>query len=119
MKQISKTEEPILGRSEVVYVIEKKATSPSRIELQKEIAKKEKAKPELVVVKNIDVQYGTNEFKVTALIYSNADDYKRLVSKALAKKSVIPVEEPKEEAKEEAPAEEAAPAEEEKKEEAA
>ena len=115
MKLLNKVEDKLNGRTSYVYELVKKTVTPSRVELQKEIAKKEKAKPELTVVEKINVAYGTNVFTIEATIYDNKDDYKRLVPEYLAKKSVLP-EEPKEEAKEEskeeAKKEIAAPAEE-------
>ncbi len=97
MKLINKVEEKLLGRVCFEYEFEKMATSPSRVEIQKEVAKLQKAKFELVVIEKIDVQFGTNKFKIKAVVYNSKEDYKKSVPAHLAKKSVIADEKAKEE----------------------
>jgi ribosomal protein S24E len=114
MKVTSTNDEPLCGRKSVAYEFDNKAATPSRLTLQKDIAKKEKADASLVVVTGIHNTYGTTNFSVTAHVYADKASYDEFVQPALAKKSVIPEEKAPEPAKEEAKVEEAAPAAEEK-----
>lgn len=102
MKKINESEQVMFDRKVVNYELEKVSTTPSRSELQKEIAKKEKVKPEMVVVEKITNKYGGLGFEIEAKIYANKDSYKQLVPESMAKKSEIK-EEPKEEVKTEEP----------------
>jgi len=98
MELIKEQIEKLLDRKKLVYRGEFKSTTPSRAELQLEIAKMQKADPKLVVVENISTKYGTNEVTITAFVYDNEKVYQEIVPKHLAKKSEVKVEEkPKEE----------------------
>jgi small subunit ribosomal protein S24e len=95
MKQISEVEEKILDRKTVVYAGEYKSTTPSRKELQEKVAALNKVKPEMVVIKKIKTDNGSNNVEITAQVYTNEKTYKAIVPKSLAKKSGAKVAEKK------------------------
>jgi ribosomal protein S24E len=74
--QITKDEKkPLLKRRELTGKIGYEAKTPARLEVRKELAKKLNVKEELVVVKRIKPDYGSQSAKLEADIY---DDEKTL-----------------------------------------
>ncbi len=112
MKIIEKNQNKLLSRTELKAEIVYEGVTPSNDNVKQELAKELKAKPELVIVKQIKPIFGLKQSLVSAVIY---DDAKALKEIERIKKEEKPVEG---EAKaEEAPKAEEKPAEEAKTEE--
>ena len=93
---------PLLNRTEIEGVIEFDDKTPSRIEVKAELAKKAKAKEDLVVISHIYTSFGARKARVIANVYDDAESMKKLERKNLIEKNVPKVEEKKEETTEEA-----------------
>ena len=86
--KIDKTSDmPLLSRKRVTAWVDYTGKTPSRLELQKQIAKKISSKEDLVIVKHIYPRYGQQHAKVIANIYTNIDDLKRFEHDYLIKKN--------------------------------
>ena len=77
----------LLKRQEVsAKVLFQGTTTPSRKEVQKAIAQKLKAQPELVVVQQILTKFGDASASITAHVYADEDSLKTLERKNLVEK---------------------------------
>jgi len=123
---VTKIDNPLLKRVEVVGNLTFNAATPSNNDIRKELAAQMKSKEENVQVKNIYTAFGESTANFSAYVYKSEEDLKRYtpVTKAMkdavkkaaeeAKKAAEeakaaaekPAEEKKEEKKEEKPAEE-------------
>ncbi len=113
---LKKEERPIVSRTVVEAEVSFPGkTTPSRLSICENIAKKLKHKPELTVVRHIYTEYGDSKAVAIAHLYQDEKSMKTLESDKLLKKHEKK-EEPKETKEAEAPKEE--PKAEEKKEEA-
>ena len=131
-----KTKRPLLDREEITALMSFEGATPSTDKVREEIAKQAKAKPELTVVRKIDVAYGSGNSVVSAYVYNSQESLEKtereyMITKnkpaekeEAAEEAEEPkkeaAEEPKEEAKEEAseePKQESAEASEDSKEE--
>ncbi len=86
MELIKKKETSLLSRIRVNYWYDDKSVTPSRLELIEAIAKKEKVKPEQVIIKHIYPQYGNRKSKIIAHIYQDPKkiplyEHKSLIAK--------------------------------------
>lgn len=79
-------ENPLLSRNEVTAKVIFEKVTPSRKDIQGELAKKVKAKPELFIVKKIDTAYGDTSAIVTAYAYSDEAVMKRIERQNLVEK---------------------------------
>lgn len=79
---------PLLSRKRVTLVGEYERSTPSRIDIRKEVAKKVNAKENLVVIKHIYTKYGSHKAKIIAHVYSNEDEMKKIEEEVLLKKQV-------------------------------
>jgi ribosomal protein S24E len=70
--------EELLSRKRVIAEIEFEGATPSGEDVKNEIAKAVKADASLVVVKKILNVFGKTKAAVTALVYSNADEMKKI-----------------------------------------
>jgi ribosomal protein S24E len=82
-------EAPLLARKRVTLEVEKRGVTPSRKELVKEVAAKVGSKPELIVIKHIYTQYGSQDIKVIAHVYKKREDLERVEEEYLVKKNVV------------------------------
>lgn len=122
---------PLLSRKRVTLMAEYDGTTPSRINVRKEVAKKLGAKENLVVIKHIYTRFGSSKSKIITHVYNNEGEMKKLENEGLLakhdpnakKKEAKPAEgeaeTPKAEEKKEAPAEKPAEKKEEPKKEEA
>lgn len=94
MELIKEIDETMLDRKTLIYKVEKNATTPSRSELQLDVATMQKVDPKLVIITEINTEYGTNTTEITAQVYANETAYKALVSESMAKKSEVKTPEP-------------------------
>lgn len=77
--EISKQREtPLLSRKRVTFTIEYEGTTPSRLDVRKELAKKLGVDESLVVIKHIYGRYGIKKSKVIANVYTNLDELKKV-----------------------------------------
>ena len=119
LKILEDNQKPLLSRRELMFEASFDAKTHSRQDFRKSIAENLKANEELVIIKNIDTEFGYRMAKVLVHVYKNKADIE-----AVEPKYVMKRHEPKEEKKEAAPAPtapaegEEAPAEEAPKEEA-
>lgn len=115
MNVTKELEAPLLARKRVTLEVQKRGVTPSRKVLVKEVANKIGAKPELVIIKHVYQQYGSQDVKIIAHIYKNRKDLEQIEEKYLVEKNTIKEPEPKKE--KETSAAEKAPATEDKAEE--
>lgn len=86
LKVIQEKENVLLSRKEFVASINFDGTTPSRKEVQKELAKATKSKENMTIIKKIDTEYGSSFAKVTAFVYSNEVVMQKLERKNLIEK---------------------------------
>lgn len=70
---VSKKENPLLDRTEVVAKISGYEATPSNLQVGEEIAKQMKSDKEKVFVLKIDQSYGRNAARVQAQVYSSPE----------------------------------------------
>ena len=106
MEVVNNFENKLLERREVKVVIESDGPTVSRDKVKAELAKKFKAKEDMIIIDSINSNFGSLDVEVNANIYSKKDVLERLTPKHILNRNTkAPVKE------EEAPAP-AAPAEE-------
>lgn len=88
LKVIDQKENVLLSRKEVSASISFDGATPSRKDVQKEVAKAVKAKEDMTIIKQIDTEYGSSFAKVYAHIYSDEAVMKKLERKNLVEKHV-------------------------------
>lgn len=76
----------LLGRKEFSLEISFPARIPSKAELQKELAEKQKVTENLVVIKYVQGVYGDRKAKAVAYIYDNEKALKNIEPKKKEKK---------------------------------
>ena len=86
LKIINEQENILLSRKEVTTSINFDGKTPSRKDVQKELAKKLKAKEPMTIIKKIDNEYGSTFAKVSAYIYSDEEVMNKLERKNLIEK---------------------------------
>ncbi|MFO8016535.1 MAG: 30S ribosomal protein S24e [Candidatus Woesearchaeota archaeon] len=77
---------PLLSRKRVTLNAEYEGSTPSRMDIRKETAKKLKAKENLVVIKHIYTRFGAQKAKIIAHVYEDEKDMKKLEGEGLLKK---------------------------------
>jgi len=85
---IQEKENNLLSRKEVSAKIMFDGTTPSRKDVQKELAKAIKAKEDMLVIQKIDNGFGTTTAKITANVYSDAKMLERIERKNLVEKHI-------------------------------
>ena len=86
LELIKEKEVPILSRKRYTYLTDADGTTPSRMDLMKEIAKQLKIDEKLVVIKHIYPQYGSKKVKLIVNVYKNEKDKKKFEHKSLVGK---------------------------------
>lgn len=86
LKIINEKENILLSRKEITASINFDGKTPARKEVQKELAKKLKAKEPMTLIKKIDTEYGSTFAKVSAYVYSNEEVMNKLERKNLIEK---------------------------------
>ena len=98
-----------LSRKDITAEVTFENTTPSRQQLKQSIATKAKAKPELLIVKNVYNDYGQRKAIVHAHLYEDEESMKAIEYPKMLEKNAVKEEPKKEEApekKQEAPSEE-------------
>lgn len=119
-KLLKTKEMPLLGRTRLSYMCTFDGSTPDRMTLTKEVAKLNKSKPEMVIIKHIYQRFGVGNAKIIANVYTDEKSFNTYADKRLVAKVQKKLEESKkaeDEAKAKA-AEEKAAAEKKAKEEA-
>lgn len=83
----SKEDRPLLKRSEIAARIHFEGTTPARAQVADALAAKLGVKRELLVVKQIDTQFGEPAARVTAFCYTDADAMKIIEEKGMLDKN--------------------------------
>lgn len=107
-------QKPLLSRREVLAEVSFDAQTPSRPEIRKALASKLKVNVELVIVTNIDTEFGYRKANVDAHVYKNKKDLEAVEPKYMLNRHAEkekPVEAKPEAEPEEKPADEPEPAE--------
>jgi len=86
LELLKEKEIPILSRKRYTYILETNAATPSRLELLKEIAKKQDVAEKLIVIKHIYSQYGSQKVKIIVNVYKKEEDLKKFEHKSLISK---------------------------------
>lgn len=90
--KILSEEKAVLPRKEISLEVKFEGSTPKRLDLKKEVAKKTKSKEDLLIVKKIFTDYGANVAKVLVYVYDDEDSLKRIeYAKVLEKNSPKPV----------------------------
>lgn len=74
LKLVTKKDVPLLARTEVCYDVTYTGTTPSRIDVKKEVCAQQQWNPEQVVVKHIEPIFGFGKAKVTVFCYQTTKD---------------------------------------------
>lgn len=100
IKIISKKENPLLKRKEVVFQIEHgpNGKTPARLDIKRSIASELQVKDTLVFIKRMNTKTGTNITDGEANAYESIEQAKRIEPDYIIKRN-SPPEKPKEEAK--------------------
>ena len=108
IKIVKEKDTPLLSRKRVTIYAQYKGATPSRPELQGEIAKKLKTKPDLVVLRHIYTRFGQERSKIIVHIYNDTKTMVMLEGQALVDKHKPKgsAEKKQKESKEEKPSEE-------------
>ena len=85
-----------IPRKEIMLEVKFEKSTPKRLDLKREIAKKTKEKEELLIIKKIITDYGNRCAKVTAYAYKDEDTLKKIEYPKVVEKN-FPKEEKKEE----------------------
>ena len=99
--KIIKEEKSVMQRKELTLEVTFEKSTPKRLDLKKEIAKKTKTKEDLLIIKKILTNYGERTAKVLAYAYKDEETLKKIEYPKVIEKNT-----PKKEAKEETPEEE-------------
>jgi len=86
LKVVKETVNVLLSRKEVVASINFDGTTPSRKDVQKELAKTIKADDKLVIIKHINTNFGSSFAEVIANVYDNEKVLNTLERKNLIEK---------------------------------
>jgi len=93
MNIISEKDNKLLSRKEIVAEFITEAVTKSRAEIKTEIAKKFKAKEELIIVREIKTNFGNRNFVVTAMIYDDLKSLKLIANNHFIKRNEAKKEE--------------------------
>ncbi|MBI2549059.1 hypothetical protein HYW21_06950 [Candidatus Woesearchaeota archaeon] len=74
LKLVTKKDVPLLARTEVQYDLTYTGTTPSRVDIKKEVCTHQQWNSEQVVVKHIEPVFGFGKAKVTVFCYQTAKD---------------------------------------------
>jgi len=85
---IQEKENILLSRKEINAKIMFDGKTPSRQDVQKELAKTTKAKEEMIIIRKIDTSFGTSTAIVTANIYTDAKMLKETERQNLVEKHI-------------------------------
>ncbi len=91
---ISKKENPLLERTEVVAKLSDYKTTPSNIQVGEEVAKAMKSDKEKVFILKIGQSYGNTQARVEAQVYSTPEALKKTVHKKRLLRTVPKGEKP-------------------------
>jgi len=86
----------IVPRKEIILEVKFEKSTPKRLDLKKEIAKKTKNKEELLIIKKIITDYGRRTAKVTAYAYKDEETLKKIEYPKIIEKN-FPKQDKKEE----------------------
>ncbi len=85
LKIVEKRENPILDREEIIAVAHASKT-PTNEEVKEALVSELKAKPELLVLKNVLTTFGKKEVKIFAYLYKSGETMQKLsIKKKLVK----------------------------------
>ena len=89
-KIVKEFDNKLLGRNEVVAEVANPGATLSRQEAKKELAKKLKAKEELIIIENITSHFGEKSSTVTAFVYNDEATLKKITLKHILKRNEAP-----------------------------
>jgi small subunit ribosomal protein S24e len=101
LKNIQKTEKPLLSRTEISGELSYSGATPSKDDLKKKLVEQLKLDSDLVVVKEIMGLFGEQHAEFRAYQYKNKDNMKKLEKSKSAKTEEKTSPEKKEDKKEE------------------
>lgn len=99
IKILEEKENSLLNRKEFLLEIDSSGKTPSNKELKQELAQKLKAKPELIVIKNIYQAYGKMTSKSEVFLYNDEKSLKETETIKEKPKKEATAEQPKEQYK--------------------
>jgi small subunit ribosomal protein S24e len=94
--KIIQEKQATVPRREIMLEVTFEKSTPNRLDLKREIAKKTKEKEELLIIKKIITDYGKRCAKVTAYAYRDEDTLKKIEYPKVVEKN-FPKQEKKEE----------------------
>jgi small subunit ribosomal protein S24e len=97
--KIINEKQAIIPRKEITLEVTFEKSTPKRLDLKKEIAKKTKNKEELLILKKIITNYGKRTAKITAYVYKDEETLKKIEYSKVIEKNT-PKAEKKEESEE-------------------
>jgi len=100
---VSENENKLLDRKEITVRISFSGATPSRSEIEGELAGKIGANPDLMVIRDTREKYGQKEVEADVHIYKNAEKLKEIEPEYMQKREGIGVEKKEEKPAEAAP----------------
>ena len=98
LKILEDKQKPLLARRELLVEVSFDNKTPSRLEMRKKLAENLKISEEIIIIKNIETQFGYRKANVIAHVYQNKKDLESVEPKHI-KKRHLSKEEKKVEAK--------------------
>ncbi len=92
MEVIKDFENKLLERKEVIVNIVGDGTTPTRKNIKAELAKKFKAKEDLIIINKINTSYGSRDVSVDASIYTKKEIMSRLTPEHILKRNTFAAE---------------------------
>ncbi len=90
--KIIQEKQSVVPRKEIMLEVNFEKSTPKRLDLKKEIAKKTNQKEDLIIIKKILTDYGTRCAKVTAYVYKDEDVLKKIEYPKVVEKNFPKVE---------------------------
>ena len=103
LKITQEKQNSLFNRKEIEAEFESAAT-PSKADILKSLADQTKASEDTIIIKNILGGFGSQTFKITAMVYNSKEDLEKCEGKVKepeAKEEAAPAEKPAEASKEE------------------
>src|SRR6056297_3025581 len=89
---IIQEKQSVIPRKEITLEVKFEKSTPKRLDLKKEIAKKTKGKEDLIIIKKILTDYGKRCAKVTAYEYKDEDTLKKIEYPKVVEKNFPKIE---------------------------
>lgn len=91
MEVVKDFENKLLDRKEILVKLSSEGVTPNKVDVKAQLAKKFKAKEELIVINKISSTFGSRDVVVDASIYNKEEVLKRLTPGHILKRNTVEV----------------------------